>query len=173
MERSNLDAVILHPAHILGPFDRHNWSRMIRMVYHKQLPGVPPGGGVFADVREVARAHINAFHKGRRGEHYLLGGTAATYLELVALIGQVLERQVPKRASPAWILRLLAIVYDYLGRWRGREPDLTPEGVAMITHHLHCDSSKAMTELDYKLTPLADLVRDTCEWMRADGLLES
>lgn len=171
IEQRGLDAVILHPAHILGPNDRHNWSRMIRLVWQGRLPGIPPGGGVFADVRQVAAAHIAAYTQGRRGEHYLLGGEAASYLRLVQLIGATLQRQVPGRTTPAWILRLVARLQDRLGRWRGVEPDLTPEGAAMITHHLHCDSSKAQSELGYQLTPLPELVRDTCDWMRAEGLL--
>ena len=35
-----LDAVICNPAHILGPGDRHNWSRVIRLVDQGRLPGV-------------------------------------------------------------------------------------------------------------------------------------
>lgn len=172
IQEHDLDAVMLHPAHILGPCDRHNWSRMIRMVEHGNLPGIPPGGGVFADVRQVAAAHIQAFHQGGRGEHYLLGGERATYVELIRLIGAALQRTVPGRATPAWLLRVLARMQDYYGRMRGREPDITPEGVAMITHHLHCDSSKAQRELGYSLTPLPQLVNDTCAWMRDNGLLE-
>lgn len=171
--KRGLDAVILHPSHILGPYDRHNWSRMIRMVNEGSLPGVPPGGGVFADVRQVAAAHIQAFHRGRSGQHYLLGGQQASYLELVAEIGRQLGRPVPRRSTPAVVLKLVALVQDYWGRVRQQEPDLTPEGAAMITQHMNCDSRRAIDELNYQQTPLAELVRDTCEWMRSAGLLES
>lgn len=166
-----MDALILNPAHILGPGDRRNWSRMIRLVNEDELPGVPPGGGAFSDVREVARAHIQAFHKGRTGHNYLLGGPDTMFIDVVQMTGDILGKKVPKQASPAWLLKLVAQVYVLAAAITRKEPDLTPEGAAMITRHINCDSSKAMEELDYRFTPVRQLLTDTCDWMRNKGLL--
>lgn len=166
-----IDAVILNPAHILGAGDRHNWSRVIRLVQQGKLPGVPPGGGAFADVREVARAHIQAFHHGRSGQNYLLGGPDALFLEVVKLTGEMLQRKVPRRATPAWLLKAAARGYVIAARFTGKEPDLTPEGAAMIIRHMGCDSSRAVRELDYRFTPIGELLEDTCAWLRTEGLL--
>jgi nucleoside-diphosphate-sugar epimerase len=166
-----IEAVILNPAHILGPGDRHNWSRMIRLVQAGKLPGVPPGGGAFADVREVARAHIQAFEHGRNGHNYLLGGPDTMFLDLIRLTGEILQRKVPRRASPAWLLKAAGRAYVMRAALTGREPDLTPEGAAFVTRHIECDSSKAMQELDYRFTPVRQLLEDTCAWMRAEGML--
>ena len=136
--------MVTNPAHILGPGDRHNWSRMIRMVHTGKLPGVPPGGGAFADVREVARAHVSAFHEGRTGANYLLGGNDLAYVELVRMIGEILGRPVPRRPSPAWLIRAIARVKVLGAAFTGRAPDITPEGAAMITRHIECDSSRAV-----------------------------
>ena len=170
--RRGLDAVIVNPAHVLGPGDRHNWSRMIRMVNDGTLPGVPPGGGAFSDVREVAKAHIQAFHRGRTGHNYLLGGEDTPFLDVVRMTGEVLGRKVPKRASPAWLLRAAARFYALKAALDGREPDLTPEAAAMITRHIPCDSTKARRELDYRFTPPRRLVEDTVGWMRDKGMLQ-
>lgn len=167
----DVDAVIVNPGHILGPYDRSNWSRLIRLVAEEKLPGIPPGGGAFADVREIARAMIRAVSDGRRGENYLLGGVSASYVEFVGLVGQTLGREVPQRSTPAWVLRGYARVLDAWSRINRREPDLTPESVAMVTRHIECDSSKAQRELGYGTTPLPQLVRDTCEWLESAGLL--
>ncbi len=51
-----LDAVFLNPANIVGPYDLHNWSRLIRLAAEGRLWRVPPGGGSFCHVAEVARA---------------------------------------------------------------------------------------------------------------------
>jgi nucleoside-diphosphate-sugar epimerase len=169
--RDGLDGVILNPAHILGPGDRRNWSRMIRMVNDGKLPGVPPGGGAFADVREVARAHVEAFHRGRRGHNYLLGGEDTRFIDVVRMTGEVLDRKVPRRASPGWLLKAAARLYTLRAAMDGREPDITPEAAAMITRHLPCDSSKARRELGYRFTPTRRLVEDTCHWMRERGML--
>jgi nucleoside-diphosphate-sugar epimerase len=166
-----LDAVVCNPAHILGPGDRHNWSRMLRLVNEQKLPGVPPGGGAFADVREVAAAHIAAFHQGESGANYLLGGEDTSFLELIQIAGELLGKPVPARASPAWQLRLAGRVGDLLSGFTGKAPDITPEGAAMITRHIHCDSSRAKQALGYRFTPVRTLLIDTCEWLQQRGLL--
>jgi nucleoside-diphosphate-sugar epimerase len=171
VESGELDAVICNPAHILGPGDRHNWSRMIRLVHQEKLPGVPPGGGAFADVREVARAHLAAWRQGERGANYLLGGPDIPFLELIQLAGEMLDKPVPAKASPAWLLAGVARLSSAVARLTGKAPDITPEGAAMICRHLHCDSSRARDVLGYRFTPPRQLLEDTIDWMRGQGLL--
>jgi len=167
-----LDAVILNPGHILGPGDRRNWSRMIALVDAGKLPGVPPGSGPFADVTEVARAHVQAFSKGRTGEKYLLGGEIVTFIDVVRMTGDILGKPVPGKATPAWLLKSAAGVYSALSLLTGREPDLTPETAAMVTRNLSCDSSRAQRELDYRFTDVRSLLQQTIDWMMSAGMLE-
>lgn len=169
--KRRVDAVILNPAHILGPGDTHNWSRVIRLVHENNLPGVPPGGGAFADVREVARAHISAFHRGRKGENYLLGGNDTLFIDVVRMTGEILGRKVPGNPSPAWLLKAVSQAYVLASALTGKEPDLTPEGVAMIIRHIECDSSRAVEELGYRFTPVRQLLVDTTQWLRDKGML--
>ena len=166
-----IDAVVLNPGNVLGPGDRHNWSRMFRMVNSGTLPGVPPGGGNFCDVREVARAHVQAWHSGASGQRYLLGGEFASYLEVIAMAGELLQASVPGRTTPPWILAIVARVQGVVAAMTGREPDLTPESAAIIVHNIRCDSGKAQRELGYQSVPLRDMVRDTIDWMKERGLL--
>ena len=172
VQSGRLDAVILNPGHILGPGDHRNWSRMISLVEMGKLPGVPPGSGPFADVREVAKAHIQAFHKGESGEKYLLGGEIMSFMEVIRITGDILGKPVPGRPTPAWVMKAAARVYALLSMMTGKEPDLTPESTAMITRNLLCDSSRAQRELDYKFTPVRSLIQATIDWMRGAGMLE-
>jgi nucleoside-diphosphate-sugar epimerase len=167
-----LDAVILNPAHIMGPGDRRNWSRMVQMVHKGNLPGVPSGGGAFADVREVAKAHIQAFHKAENGENYLLGGEDVEFIEVIRIAGELLGKPVPTKPTPSWLLKVLARFNVALASVTGKAPDITPESAVMITHHIACDSSRAQKVLDYKFTPIRPLIQDTIEWMKGAGLLE-
>jgi len=167
-----IDAVILNPGNVLGPGDRHNWSRLFRMVSERSLPGAPPGGGNFCDVREVARAHVRAWHDGEAGQRYLLGGEFATYLEVIGLAGELLNAPVPRKALPAWAMKAVARLKGSIAGVSGREPDLTPEAAAITVHRIRCDSGKAERKLGYRAVPLGDMVRDTVDWMRERGLLQ-
>lgn len=166
-----IDAVILNPAHILGPGDYNNWSRMIRMIYQGKLLMAPPGGGNFSDVQQVAQAHIHAFRRGRSGEKYLLGGEYADFTEIVAITGDVLGRRVPRSAAPAWIMQAWGQVNAGLARLTGNPPDITPESAAMVSYRVDCDSDKAQRELGYRFTSIRTLIENTAEWMKTKGLL--
>lgn len=166
-----LRATILYPAHIFGPGDTRNWARLIQLVDRGELPGAPPGSGAFADVREVARAHVAAWQRDTWGRSFLLGGEHAAFLDLIARIGTRLRKPVPRRATPAFALKGYARVVEALARLRGREPTLTAEAAQFTCHHLAVDSSRAVRELDYRITPLDALLDDTIAWMREHGML--
>lgn len=168
---SALPWIVFNPSHILGPGDRHNWSRLIAMVDREQLPGVPPGSGAFADVREIAAAQVRAWRQQRFGEAYLVGGEHLSFVEFVRRVGERLGRRTPTRATPAWLLLGYARVLDGWSRLSGREPAVTPEGATLTCHHLRVDSSKAKRELGFSETPFDTLLADTLSWMDAEGLL--
>jgi dihydroflavonol-4-reductase len=166
-----LPAIVLYPAHIFGPGDTRNWARLVQLIDRGQLPGAPPGSGAFADVREVARAHIDAWEGARFGESYLLGGEHASFVDLINRIGTLLGRKTPRKPTPAWVLMTYARVLDAVSRLTRREPSITPEAATFTCHDLHVDSSRAQREIGYRITPLDRLLKDTVEWMRGAGML--
>ncbi len=171
VRESGLPHIVLNPAHIFGPGDTRNWARLIQMVDQRKLPGAPPGSGSFADVREVAKAHVAAWQKQQIGERFLLGGEQASFVELLSMIGKRLERTTPRRATPAWALKIYGSLSDALSRITGKLPQITPEAAAIACHHLQVDSSKAIRLLDYQHTPLPRLLDDTIVWMRQKNML--
>ncbi|HBD18774.1 MAG TPA: hypothetical protein DC063_00830 [Arenimonas sp.] len=171
VRESGLPFLVLQPSHILGPGDRNNWSNLIRLLDAGKLPGSPPGSGAFADVREVARAHVRAWQGTARDETWLLGGEHATFLALIQEAGRQLGKPAPEKAMPAFALRAYARVLDLVSRLTRRAPELTPAAATFTCHHLVVDSSKAERELGYRATPLPQLLADTIAWLREEGLL--
>ncbi len=167
-----LDAVILNPAGIIGPYDTANYARLFRMVHQGTLPGVPPGSLSFCDAREVAKAHIAAAERGRTGERYLLGGTDASLLECVTLIGELAGKPVPAKVTPAWLLKTVASVGEFVSTFTGKEPRLPRDAAIMATRTLYCDCSKAVTELGFRVVPLREMAAECYAWMKAEGRLE-
>ena len=161
-----LDAVIVNPAHVLGPHDRGNWVRMFKMVSENTLPGIPGGRGSFADVRQVAQGILAAAQSGRTGENYILGGPNLSFLDLVALMGHLLERKVPKKPVPDWVLLTVGYGKELLANFTGQTPDITPEGAKHAISKAHIDDRKAQTELGYQHTPIETLLQDTIDWLR-------
>jgi len=166
-----LDAVIINPAFIIGPYDYHNYSQLFTLIDRQKLPGVPLATQTFGHVREVVKAHIAAYYRGKKGENYILGGVEADYLTLVKEIGNMLGKQVPKRTTPGWILKLLGRLSLWGSYITGKEPDLTPEKAILVTSQVLCNSQKAEIELDYHSVPLRRMLDDCCQWMLGEGLI--
>ena len=171
VRQSGLPYLIFNPSHVLGPGDTRNWARLIRMVDQDVLPGVPPGSGAFADVREIAKAQVRAWQSGLRDEAFLLGGQHASFLQLIQSIAALCHRSPPVRVMPAVVLKAVGQVSQALSYATGRMPQITPASVALTCHHLQVDSSKAKRLLDYQETDLQQLLEDTLDWMRSEAMI--
>ncbi len=168
---SGLDAAILNPPHIVGRYDTRSWARMIVMVDNQKLPGVPPGGGSFTHGEAVGKAHLAAFESGRTGENYLLTGVDSNYVEFVKIIGELLGRKVPKRAAPGVLLKLIGRVNTAIAAFSGKEPDISPEGAALVCEHPYITSTKAKDELGFEAVDLRTMVEDSFNWLKQEGML--
>lgn len=170
-----LDAVIVNPGYLLGPYDaRPSSGRMIIQVIRRAAPGSPTGGNCFVDVRDVARGMIAAGQRGRRGERYILGGHNLPYRELWALISKVAGTRPLSWAIP----RPLALPVGWLGDVaqvvRGRESDIN----SVTVRYAYLDgykfsSAKAERELGYHIGPLEPAIADAITWFQAHGMLPS
>ncbi len=166
-----LDAVILNPCNIIGPYDYNNWSQLFIMINLNKIPGVPPGAGTFCHVHEVAKAHITAFEKAQCGSNYILGGTDATYGEMAHIIAKLLGKQKSPGTIPAFVLQIVgrsALWVSYVTR---KEPSITPEKVCIVTNWNVARSDKAEKELGYKTVPLKPMLEECYSWMRTEGII--
>ena len=165
-----LDAVIMNPANIMGPFDSTSWGRIFRLLKDRKLPGVPPGVGSFCHVREVVGAPLEAVSKGRRGESYLLGGTEASFAELTRQMATLLGVKAP-RPMPAWFIKMVGQLNQWMSLVTGKEPDITPESAELLCSRWAVDPSKAERELGFRRVPLQQMVEDSHRWLAAEHLL--
>ena len=168
-----LDAVIVNPAGIIGPYDTTGYARLFRMVAAGKLPGVPPGSLSFCHVREVAKAHIAAAERGRTGERYLLGGADASFLELVRIIGELAGKAVPEKPTGAFLLKLVGAAGDLVASFTGKPPNMSSEAAALVTRSLFCDCSKAKRELGFQPVPLRVMAEECYRWLKQEGLLDN
>lgn len=168
-----LNAVILNPAHVIGPHDEHNWSRLFRVIERGHLPAMPGGGGSFCHVRSVVRAHVAAVDRGRAGSNYLLGGADSSYVGLARAIAKLMKVPVRPRSLPLPAMRVLARLDELMSALLRREPELTVDAIELLSTTLYCRNAKAVAELGYEPLPLATLLEDCHRWMIASGRLKS
>lgn len=167
-----LNAVVLNPCAIIGPYDRHNWSQLFTMIQNGSLPGVPPGEGSYCHVKEVAAAHIIAFEKGKNGENYILAGTDCAFLEVVTKIGKLVNQPTADKTVPKLALKIVGYVSYWWSLITNKEPTMTPEKATMVSKRVVASSNKAVTELGYVDNIAIDVMLEDCYvWMKSERLL--
>jgi len=171
LECSKLDVVIINPTHIIGPGDRHNWARLIKMIAGQKLPSIPNGAGSFVDVRDVAAGIIGAYHHGKKGENYLLGGTDLNFKQFVYKVAAKLKVKPTKLQLPTGLLMLLARIKNLLSTVTNNEPDITPESVTLISDLYACDASKARKELNYQTRDFDTSIDDTIKFLKDENII--
>jgi len=99
---SGLDAVIVKPVYMLGPWDwKPSSGRMILEVSSGLALMAPPGGNDFADVRDVASGIIAAAEMGKPGRQYILGGEPLSYMQAWQMIATMTGVRPPIRKMRA------------------------------------------------------------------------
>ncbi len=169
--RKGLNAVIINPSNMIGPYDFNGWARLFRLVKRRSMPIMAAGGGSFCHSRAVAQAQIAAVERGRIGSNYLLGGANTTYLELLKDIGKMLNRRSLPRALPTRVLRSIAIVDERLSGLVRLRPTLTRETIELLASHTYCQSVRAEKELGYSVVPLEKMLQDCHKWLQDEQLI--
>ena len=109
----------------------------------------------FAEVGEVAGAHVAAVERGRIGARYHLGGENVPVMRAFEIVGDLTGRSLPRRL-PAWAARSVGWVELAWAGLTGDPPQVTPGTVGILTRDWPLDSSVAIAELGYRVPPLAE-----------------
>lgn len=168
-----LDAVIVNPSGILGPFDFRpsRLGAMLIRAARSQMPATANGGFDWVDVRDVARSIVAAAHRGTTGQNYLLPGNYHSSREILELAATVAGARRPGPPVPRAVERLGADVLTVWGRLRGKEPLYTREALHALMCNPAIDGSRAVRELGHTARPLEDTMRDTLAWFAHNGHL--
>jgi len=171
---NGLDAVILNPTAVIGPFDFKPslLGQAIVRFYKGRLPALIPGGYDWVDVRDVVQAAISAMKKGETGKRYILSGEWKTIKTLGQLVEQMGGRKIPFIRAPFWLAMVALPLFRLLAWLSGRTPLYTYESLHIIKNgNPTISNSLARKELDYQSRSFEGTVRDTLAWYRENGYL--
>jgi dihydroflavonol-4-reductase len=170
-----LDVVIVAPTGPIGAGDVGPTPTGRLLLRALTLPVVTVVDSVvnFAHVRDLARGHVLAAERGRRGECYLVGNVD---LSLVELARRALDCVGLRRAVvsvPYGVARVAARLAVAGAGISGVAPALTPSAVAIAEVGLAADCSKAVRELGLPQTPIDEALRDALVWFADNGYVPS
>ena len=165
-----LDAVIVNPVYMLGPWDwKPSSGRMLLEVGAGRGLFAPAGANDFVDVRDVAAGIISAAERGRTGRRYILGGHPLSYFDAWRLFARVTGRMQPLGIAPLPIVRMAGWCGDLVAMVARREPPVNSAavGMSLLKHNFSC--ARAETELGYFYRPLEATVTDAWQWVIDHG----
>ena len=168
----DLDVVTVLPTAVLGPFDYRKTPTTAPFVDALRGSGPVPFPMNVVDVRDVARGHVLAAEKGRRGERYLLGGDNVDTAKLATLIEQRTGRRPSEGLPPSWVLRTVAVVAEAVAAISGTAPPITRALLDDVAGGVPLfDIRKAREELGYRPRGAEDVVDATLRWAVEMGWL--
>ncbi len=171
--RQGLNAVIVCPTGVIGPFD-YKLSELGRLfidVAKGSLPFCVNGAFDFVDVQDVAQGILLAARKGRTGERYILGGTQIEINGLVSLIEKlagVRQKRIYIPIGIAYFASFFTGLHALLWKTKPRFTTYSIETVTMWNTYSH---EKANREIGYQPRPIEITVQETLDWLRQEGYL--
>ncbi len=171
---AGLDAVIVHPSGIIGPYDegRNHMVQLIAAYVRGKIPAGVSGGYDFVDVRDVARGCILAAEKGKCGESYILSNRYCSIKDLFGYI-RLTSGGLRKPCLPMWMAKAAAPIAELIGRLFHRRPLFTRYALQALTGNSIFSHDKATAELGFRPRDLKDTVADTVFWLKRKRFLPS
>ena len=174
-EHPDLDASIVHPSGICGPYDYAFGSvtSMVRDFLQGKMKMGIEGTFNSVDVRDLAEGVIAACERGRRGECYIMSNEVVTMRDMFRLMNEsvglshryyVLSREFAHVG--VWFLGLAS-------KFTGKDPLLSEFNIYMLNRNNEYDCSKAERELGFHCRPYSESIRDTVAWLREEDFLNA
>jgi dihydroflavonol-4-reductase len=171
--KKGLDAVIICPTAIIGPYDyKPSYAgKTLCEIYRGNIPALVDGGFNWVDVRDVVKGTLAASEEGRPGERYIFSGAWRSVSDVCELVGAVTGCDIPNIVVPMWLARSVTPPMTLVSRMLGRSPMFTKASLYVLRHYKYISHAKATRELGYKPRPLEHTIRDIFSWFKEHGYL--
>lgn len=168
-----LDAVIIYPTAILGPYDFQPsffGDALLRMAQCK-LPALVRGGFDWVDVRDVVAGAVLAEEKAPAGGRYLLSGHWVSMCDIAAMVEEITGVNTKRPVCPLWLAHIGAPFIQGIGRLNGQQPLYTSVSLRALKSNRHISHQRAGNELGYQPRPFHETLADTLRWFEENGKL--
>jgi farnesol dehydrogenase len=171
--RAGTPLIRLYPGVIYGPgtiTEGNLVGRLIADHLKGRLPGIigPERPWSYAFIDDVAAGHCAALERGAPGARYVLGGENAPQMRVFEIVRGMTGRSLPRRI-PFPVASALGAMEEARVRLFGGTPLLTRGTVDIFRCDWSLDSSAAVRELSYPMTPLVNGVYETVQSLTAGG----
>ncbi len=173
--KEGLDAVILNPTAVIGPFDYAPslLGRALILIYRGKIPALISGGYDWVDVRDVVKAAVVSIERGEQGERYILSGHWKTLCELAEMTYEIRGARYKKLTCSPGLARIGLPFLKLYCRLNSTQPLYTKDSLKILqTGHSRVSCEKARKRLGFNPRPMEETLRNTFDWYKANGFLD-
>ena len=177
--KKGLDVVIVNPSRVYGDgpvTDSNTVSKMVSGYINGTWHFIPGDGNAIANyvfVDDVVNGHVSAMENGRNGERYILGGEDICFNSFFETLRRITGKNRNLFKIPVRVIR----AYSQFEAFKTRLLNLTPYFLPEFADRLNCNqqynSNKAITELNYRITPFTIGIGKTIEHLQKNILWKS
>ena len=163
-----LDVVVANPGFAIGPGDVHRVSSWpVEEYLRGRLRFTIDGGLSYVDARDIAAGLLLTEERGRTGERYILTNDEGnlSHRDFFARVGRVTGK--PRRQVHLSKGILLPVLRA--GTALRLPLPLDADELASSSRWWFYTAAKARSELGFATRPVDDTIRDTANWLLADG----
>lgn len=168
--------VIVNPTRLYGP-GVMGQSNTITHIINKARRGkwkfkLGKGNEIanYAYVYDVVAGHINAMVYGKSGQKYLLGGENCSFNDFMQNIENVSGTKQKLISVPFKFIRLFGKIEDFLAYHFNKHPKMGYKWAIKLEQNWITDCSKANKEIQYKITPVNQGIKNTITWLDKNEL---
>jgi dihydroflavonol-4-reductase len=172
--RRGLEAVILNPTAIVGPYDYSPsyFGRAIIALVKGRIPALVAGGFDWVDVRDVVQAALRAEQVAHSGDSYILSGHWHSVRQVADMVAELTGTRAPRLSAPIGLAYLAAPAMAVLARFNRSQPFYTRVTLRALRSNQQISHARATRDLDYNPRPFRETLADTLEWFASSGYLD-
>ncbi|MEN6472367.1 MAG: NAD-dependent epimerase/dehydratase family protein [Clostridiaceae bacterium] len=166
--KEGLDAVIVHPAGIIGPnaLDTGNIPSMLKKLVRGRFRIAVRGGFDFVDVRDVTKGILLAAQKGQCGECYILSNRFIDLKEFFNTFSDAAGLKRLKLYLPVFVAKAAAPFAELYYALAKKTPVFTRYSMMTLSKNALYSHEKATRELGYSTRSLKDTMKDIAAWLK-------
>jgi nucleoside-diphosphate-sugar epimerase len=172
--RRGLEAVILNPTAIVGPYDYSPsyFGRAIIALVKGRIPALVAGGFDWVDVRDVVQAALRAEQVAQSGTSYIVSGHWHSVRQVADMVAEVTGTRAPWLSVPIGLAYQVAPAMAMLARFNRSQPFYTRVSLRALHSNRQISHAHATRDLDYNPRPFRETLADTLEWFASNGYLD-
>ena len=169
-----LDAVILCPSGIIGPYDYHisEMGKLIVDFFKGKVKAYVGGAYDFVDVRDVAEGLIFACNQGKKGECYILSGHHISVSKILKYLERLSGKKAPEIKLPYWMARAFGVINVLYCSLINTRPLFTPFSIDVLASNSLISYHKAETNFGYSPRSVYESLKDAVDWFKEKGIIK-